>query len=625
MFRKKGIHVPWSKEYTVFGIPRSLNPYPNKPAFDILDTAAEKFKKTGVIQYNFKMTYPKVKEHADRLATAFSAMGLKKNDRVATLLPTSIQYVITDYAISKAGLVHVPCSSLEPLKILSHKCEESAPKAIVCLDTSIDVAEQLSKKCHIRHIIVSNLMDYSATPPILHDNLAVDGACWMADLIANTRPSLPDIHFNVDEDLEMVLFTGGTTGLPKGCMLTHKNIYANTIQSGWAFGNSKNLLTGAISVLLGLPFFHSYGHVVMHSMTMQGFDMILIPDARDTASMVQMIKTYRPLMQIGVPAQFMQLSKEELKGHAMLGVSGSAPLPPSTQKEFEKKSGGSIMEGYGLSEMSPCTHLNPSLLLRIAGGRGPQRFNSFLYSIPGVAYLTNKFLRLIGPRVVGYVACKGIALILFLTSKDATKKKSKEKRGTSGFPFPDTDVKLLDVKTGEELGRNDTLKAGMVGELCLQGPQRMLGYWPNAGSGLDDEGYVRTGDVVMIDDHGYFYIVDRTKDMINVSGYKVYSREIDDILYGHPAIEHAATVGIPDADREGSERVVIYVQPKPEYKDTITGEDFITYLSTRVAKYAVPKKVMIIDEMPLTEVQKLNKKMVREMAIQQFGAVKSNK
>jgi acyl-CoA synthetase (AMP-forming)/AMP-acid ligase II len=281
------------------------------------------------------------------------------------------------------------------------------------------------------------------------------------------------------------------------------------------------------------------------------------------------------------------------------------------------------MEGYGLSEMSPCTHLNPSLLLRIAGGRIPQRVMSFIYGIPGVTFVINRFLRLLGPRVVGYTVCKGIALILHLTSKDATKKNSKEKRGTSGFPFPDTDVKLIDVKTGDVIGRNESLTYGMIGELCLNGPQRMLGYWPTPGRGLDDEGYVRTGDVVMIDENGYFYIVDRTKDMINVSGYKVYSREIDDILYSHPAIEHAATVGIPDAEREGSERVVIFVQPKNEYKDSISGDDFITFLSSRVARYAIPKKVMIIDEMPLTEVQKLNKKLIREMAIQQFGAFKS--
>jgi acyl-CoA synthetase (AMP-forming)/AMP-acid ligase II len=147
----------------------------------------------------------------------------------------------------------------------------------------------------------------------------------------------------------------------------------------------------------------------------------------------------------------------------------------------------------------------------------------------------------------------------------------------------------------------------------------MLGYWPNTGSGLDEEGYVRTGDVVSIDDRGYFTIVDRTKDMINVSGYKVYSREIDDILYGHPAIEHAATVGVPDMEREGSERVVIYVQPKAEFKDRITADDFIAFLATRVARYAVPRAVMIIDQMPLTEVQKLNKKLVREMALKQFA------
>lgn len=619
MFSSKEMTVPWSSEYKVFGIPQTFQPYPDKPVFDILDRTAARYKKTGAIQYNFKMTYPQIKDHADRLAAAFAAMGLSKNDRIATLLPTSIQFVIADYAISKAGLVHVPCSSLEPVSSLAHKFKQSRPKALICLNTDRDTVGTLADTCDLPHIVVTDLMDYSDHPPETHEPLDLRGAVWMSDLIEQNEPRPPSLDFNTEDDLELLLFTGGTTGLPKGCMLSHRNIYANAIQSSWAFGNSKNLLVGAVSVLLGLPFFHSYGHVVMHSMTLQGFDMILVPDARDTATMVQMIKRYRPLMQIGVPAQFMQLSREELKGHAMLGVSGSAPLPPSTQKDFEKKSGGAIMEGYGLSEMAPCTHLNPSLLLRIAGGRLPQRIMSFNYSIPGVAFLINRFLRLLGPRAVGYLFCKGIALILFFSSRKAVKGKTPEKRGTSGFPFPDTEVKLLDVKTGEVIGVNETITSGMAGELCLKGPQRMLGYWPNTGSGLDEEGYVRTGDVVSIDDRGYFTIVDRTKDMINVSGYKVYSREIDDILYGHPAIEHAATVGVPDAEREGSERVVIYVQPKAEFKDRITADDFIAFLATRVARYAVPRAVMIIDQMPLTEVQKLNKKLVREMALKQFA------
>ncbi len=625
MFKTQASKAPWIKEYKVFGIPGSLAPYPDEPVFNILDTAAKQFKKTGIIQYNYKMTYPEVKDHVDRLASALATLGLKKNDRVATLLPTSTQFVIADYAIAKAGLTHVPCSSLEPVKTIAHKFGESKPKALFCLDENLDVAQKLVKKCKVPNVIVTRLKDYSLEKPTEFPELNIPGAFWMAQLIESSPAEPPIINFNTEEDLELLLFTGGTTGLPKGCMLTHKNIYTNTIQSGWAFGNSSRILKGAISVLLGLPFFHSYGHVVMHSMTYQGFNMLLVPDARDTQSMIDMMLKYRPLMQIGVPAQFMQLSKEQLKGHSMLGVSGSAPLPPSTQKEFEKKSGGAIMEGYGLSEMAPCTHLNPSLLLRIAGGRLPQKILTFINSIPGNAKLMNMFLRLIGPRITGYFASKGISFLLTITRKDNKKKSSKEKRGTSGIPFPDTEIKIIDVKTGETIAENETIRAGIVGELCLKGPQRMLGYWPTTGSGLDDEGYIRTGDVVMIDEHGYFYIVDRTKDMINVAGYKVYSREIDDILYGHPAIEHAATVGVPDADREGSERVVIYVQPKKEFIENVSGNDFIKFLSTRVAKYAVPKKVMIIDEMPLTEVQKLNKKLVREMAIKQFGAISTQK
>ena len=151
--------------------------------------------------------------------------------------------------------------------------------------------------------------------------------------------------------------------------------------------------------------------------------------------------------------------------------------------------------------------------------------------------------------------------------------------------------------------------------MLIRGPQRMKGYWPEAGTGIDSEGFIHTGDVVTVDEHGYFAIVDRTKDMINVSGYKVYSREVDDILYGHPAIEHAATVGVPDSTRDGSERVIICVQPKKEYKERVTPDEFIEFLRARVAKYAVPKSIFFVDEMPLTDVQKLDKKKVRQMAL----------
>ncbi len=610
--------MPWFKEYKVFGIPETLEPYPDKAVGDMLDEAAAKYKKTGLIQNKFKMTYPQVKDQADRLAAALAGLGLQKGDRVATLLPTSIQFVVADYAIAKAGLVQIPSSSLEPPANLEHKFSKGSPRAIICLDEYLDLAAEVKEKTGIEYLIVTSLDDYSLNPPAEHAQLDVPGAVWMTKLIESAEPVPPKVSFDVEKDLELLLFTGGTTGLPKGCMLTHRNIYANAMQSTWAQGSASKAIRGAISVLLGLPLFHSYGHMIMHVMTMMGADQILIPDARDTKVMVEMIKEYRPLMQMGVPTQFLKLAQEELAGIGMLGISGSAPLPPSTQEEYEKKSSGAIMEGYGLSEMSPNTHLNTSFLVRLAGGRVPQRINSAVMSFPGVVPVANRGLRLLGSKTIGTVAGKFISFTVKRTGGKKKKSHSaSEKRGAVGIPFPDTEILLIDTETGIPLSPED-MAAGKRGEMCLKGPQRMLGYWPDAGSGLDEKGYVRTGDVVKVDQDGYFYIVDRTKDMVNVSGYKVYTRELDDILSSHPKVEMGSAVGIADPEREGSERVIAYVQPTEAAKGNLQPEEIIEFLKERVAKYAVPRAVKIVEEMPLTEVQKLDKKKMRSMAEAEF-------
>jgi Acyl-CoA synthetases (AMP-forming)/AMP-acid ligases II len=356
---------------------------------------------------------------------------------------------------------------------------------------------------------------------------------------------------------------------------------------------------------------------------LSGFNILLVPDPRDTQGMIKMIKEYYPFMQIGVPTQFMKLS-EELQGYGMFGVSGSAPLPPSTQAKFESKSGGGVMEGYGLSEMSPVTHLNTSFMVRIFGGRTAVRLNTLYLSIPGNAQLLNVFLRLAGTRRVGKILSKLIYLLAkFTHKKSAAAKegsaKKVEKRGTIGVPCPDVEVKFLSVDGGKEISIEDMIK-GERGEMCLRGPNRMLGYWPKPGTGIDEDGYIHTSDVVKVDEKGYFYIVDRIKDMVIVSGYKVYSRELDDILYLHPKVEMAATIGIADPEREGSERIAVYIQPKEEFKNKISQDEIISYLRERVAKYAVPKVVRIVDSMPLTEVQKVNKKLLREMAKKEFSA-----
>jgi acyl-CoA synthetase (AMP-forming)/AMP-acid ligase II len=610
------VKLPWFKEYNVFGIPDSFKPYPDEPAYDMLYKAARKYKKQGLIQMDYFMSYPEVKDHVDRLATALFNLGLKKGERVATLLPTSIQFIIADYSISRAGLVHIPSSSLEPADHLQHKFKEGSPDALICLDDYLDVVRDLIKKVQIKHIIVTNLADYSLNKPKSHEPLNIKNACWMAELIAKTEPNPPEVKFDVEKDLELILFTGGTTGLPKGCMLTHRNVYANSIQSSNAMGRSQKMMEGVLTVLMGVPLFHSYGHCAMHSMTYTGCNQILIPDARDTACMIEMIKKYRPFLQLGVPTQFLKLTQEELKDISILGLSGSAPLPKTVQEEFEKKGGGGgIMEGYGLSEMSPVTHLNASFMLRIFGGRFIVKVNSKFLKIPGVVPLINFFLRAVGSKIVGYFMSKGVGILSKMTAFYISKKEKAgvEKRGTIGIPMPDTEIKIVDVDSGRDLTWDEVI-SGKTGEMCLRGPQRMLGYWPKPGSGLDEEGYVRSGDVVKVDENGYFYIVDRTKDMIIVSGFKVYSREIDDILHNCPGVGRAATIGIPDPERQGSERVCVFVEPQSGCEKDVTEEKIINYLRNTVAKYAVPKVVKIVDTLPLTEVQKVDKKRLRQMA-----------
>jgi len=269
--------------------------------------------------------------------------------------------------------------------------------------------------------------------------------------------------------------------------------------------------------------------------------------------------------------------------------------------------------------MSPTTHLNTSILLRMFGGRIPVRITNSILGIPGIKLIINSILRLLGTKNTGRIVSTLFGILIKISKnktsdkKRKKEKKKKEKRGTIGIPHPDTDIKILDIDSGEEISWEDMLN-GKTGELLLNGPQRMLGYWPDSGAGIDDEGYIHTGDVVKINKNGYFYIVDRIKDMIIISGYKVYSKEIDDILYNHPKVKIAATIGIPDSEKEGSEKIIVFIEPKNKYKKQITEQEIIDYLKTRVAKYSVPKIIIFIDSIPLTELEKVDKKLLRKMA-----------
>ena len=607
---------PWFKEYDLVKVPRTLEPYPNIPTHGFLDQAAAAVPKLGCVQLGLEMAYPEIKEHAERLANALASMGVEKGDRVVTLLPSSIQYVVADSAISKAGAVHVPCSFLEAKDTLAHKFTESGPKALICLDEHLATAESLREYMAAPNIIITKLDDYSGWSSKRGE---LPDVMWLTDLIDQAKPVPPRVSIEPSKDLETLLFTGGTTGLPKGCMLTHRNIVANVLQNIAIFGPVTKVLKGNISVIMGLPFFHSYGHCIMHTMIggLQA-NMLIVTDPRDVKAMLELMRKYNPVLQFGVPTQFMKMLEEDIRAARVIGISGSAALPPTVQEKFEESSdGGYVSEGYGLSELSPVTHFNVSTNIRVMGGRqGVKVLNALLFNPVSIA-LTRAQAKLLGPKGFGKMFT-GIIGFLAKRSRKSSKVREVERKATIGIPVPDTEVRVEEVDTGRLLSFEELYRDGKVGEMLLNGPQRMLGYWPEPGKGLDEDGFVHTGDVVKMDENGYFSIVDRTKDMVIVSGYKVYTREVDDILYDHPATELAATIGIPDPERPGSERVWVFVQLKDEYKGKVTEEDYLNYLKEKVAKYAVPREVVFLDEMPLTEVFKVNKKALREMQIKEL-------
>jgi long-chain acyl-CoA synthetase len=603
--------LPWFKEYKVCGIKQTLEPYPDEPTHSFVDNAAQKFPSLGCFQMGLEILYPEIKEHADRLANALAGMGIEKGDRVVSLLPTSVQYVVADTAISKAGAAHVPCSFLEPRDTLSHKFNESTPKAMICLDEHLETAGYLSELMEAPNIIVTKIDDYSDNIP---SRSPLSIGQWYTEVIGQAKPVPPSIDFDPSNDLETLLFTGGTTGLPKGCMLTHRNIVANALQNSSMLGPVAKLFEGNMSVIMGLPFFHSYGHSLMHTMLYNSATLLLVVDPRDTKFMVTMMKEYHPVMQIGVPTQFMKMLGEDLKKAKVMGISGSAALPPNVQEKFQESSGGYVTEGYGLSELSPVTHYNVSSNIKVFGGRAMMKITNAALFNPVAIAMNRGVAKLVGYKQFGNMFTSILSLMVKMSQKRKGLK-DVEKRANIGIPVPDTEVKVIEVDSGKPLTFDELMEEEKVGEMLLSGPQRMLGYWPEPGRGLDEEGFVHTGDVVKMDENGYFSIVDRTKDMVIVSGYKVYTREMDDILYEHPATDVAATIGVPDPDRPGSERVLVFVQVKEEHRGKVSEDEYMEFLKGKVAKYAVPRSVIFLDEMPLTEVYKVNKKVLREMEV----------
>ena len=553
---------PWTKKYKLgpFDLADTMEPYPDMSLTAVFDGTAAKYAKRPACEYlGKKFTWKELKNMVDRLAAGLVSLGIAKGDRVATILPTSPQFIISDYAILRAGAVHVPCSPLHRSRELAYEIGQSGAKILICLDVSLDVVNTIRDKTSLEHIIITKMQDFSADEPLLED---IPGTLQLRKVIDAHEPMAVAVVVNPREDLAELVFTGGATGVPKGVMLTHHNLVTNTIQAfPWVLQPLEKGIIGKASMLIGIPTFHSYGHWTIRASVFWGLQMLLLPDPRDTDAIVHFLKKYRPFMAPLVPTQYMRLVEKKIGRTNTTFASGSAPLPEKVRADFKKETGMPITEAYGLTETSPVTHFNVSSFSKITG------FMPF------------------------------------------------EKVGSIGVPVVDTDARVVDNATGKDLG------PGEVGELYVRGPQVMLGYWPTPGSGLTD-GWLKTGDLCRMDDDGYFFLVDRDKDMVNVSGNKVYTTLVDTVLFEHASVASAVAIGVPDPERDGSERIKAFVVLKDNCKGTVIEADIIEHCRQNLAPYAVPRTVEFRDSLPMTVTEKLFKKQLRDEEIRKQQGIK---
>jgi long-chain acyl-CoA synthetase len=549
---------PWLKSYKLgpYRLDQSVASYPQQPLFQVLDDAAARYPgQTAVLFLGRSLNYYQLKAQADRLASALAGLGVQRGDRVCLFLPNCPEFILSDWAVLKTGAAVVPTSVLRSEDGLAHEAGASGAKVIICREEDLEKVRAVQVRCGIAEIIVTSTAGYdlqelsTALPQGVHE---------FRQLLAEADAPPPRVQIDPAEDLCELAFTGGATGVPKGVMITHANRFSCLCQGlPWILKPVLRGFVGKASVLLAIPLFHSYGHFVSQAAAQLGLRVLLLPDPRDTQMLVEQILEHRPFLMPLVPTQLMRIADADLTRMNALPLSGSAPLPPEVSETFRRKTGMPISEAYGLTETSPVTHYNVSAFSKITGF-------------------------------------------------------SAELKTGIGIPSPDTECRLADPETGEEV------PFGQPGEIVVRGPQIMKGYWPQPGAGLTADGWLHTGDIAVMGDDGYFQLVDRYKDMVNVSGYKVYTTEVDQVLYKHPAVLTAAAFGVPDPETAGSERVMAVIQLKEYYRGSVTEQEIRAFCREHLAPYAVPKYVEFRDELPLTVTEKIFKKMLRDAAIARF-------
>ena len=540
-------------------VPASLE-YPRVPLHALLDDAAESYpNSTATIFFNAKRSYASLLKDAKRFSAGLRALGVKKGDRVAIDLPNCPQFLIAFFGALRIGAVVVPCNPLYTPPELRLQLADAGAETIVVLSRVYPVVKAAREGTKIRNVIVTNIKD--EMPPVLRTlftlakekkeghRQAFEGdpgaIAFTKVLTLNGDDSAADVGA---DEVALLQYTGGTTGTSKGAMLSHRALVANTLQCKAWFGRA--MRDGEDAVMAVMPLFHVYGlTTVMNFAVLSGAAMILEPQL-DLEHVLKDTQAHKPKLFHGAPRIYnaiinSPLAKKYDLRSVVACISGSAPLMIETARRFKELTGGNLVEGYGLTEASPVTHCNP----------------------------------------------------VFDTAKNRV--------GTIGLPFPDTESRLVDLETGER-----DVAPGEAGELVIRGPQLMDGYYnkPEETAQTLRNGWLYTGDIATIDADGYVAIVDRKKEMIIVSGYNVYPREVEEALAKHPAVLEGAAIGVPHPIK--GEEVKAFVVLKPG--QTATADDLIAFCREQLAPFKVPKAIEFRDSLPKTLIGKVLRRQLAE-------------
>jgi len=548
----------WTRHYDT-GVPATLR-YPDTTMHAFLDDAAESYpSSTATIFFNAKRTYKSISDDAWRFANGLRTMGVKKGDRVALMLPNTPQFVIAFYGALRAGATVVPCNPLYTVPELRHQLADAGAETVVVLSRLYPVVKAAREGTKIRNVVVTNIKE--EMPLVLRTMFTLakekkdghrqpfkgdPGAVPFRDVLS--APATPFDGGSKKDDIALLQYTGGTTGVSKGAMLSHRALVANILQCRAWFVGTKDAEGTTMAVM---PFFHVYGLTVVMGLAVQAAGAMVLEPQFDLKHVLTDIAKHKPSTFSGAPRIYNAIINSPLAKEYDLGsigacISGSAPLMVETHRKFVELTGANLVEGYGLTEAAPVTHCNPLF------GKG------------------------------------------------------KQKIGTIGIPYPDVESKIVDSETGER-----EMPMGEPGELILRGPQLMDGYYnrPDETALTIRDGWLYTGDIATVDADGYYSIVDRKKEMIIVSGFNVYPREVEEALATHPAVMDSAAIGKPHPIK--GEEVKAFVVLKPG--QTATPEELIAHTRTQLAPFKVPHEIEFRESLPKTLIGKtLRRQLAQE-------------